>query len=320
MKSPSALGWVVRFILLTVLFLVFFAAGGALVEPSLPTGGTSEPGPIPAPFDLLLVGAGQTLVLMLLILRSRWSGWRLMVATAVAYYGCVTVLMQIETAYFLTRLTVGPETLRALFLMGLPVTLGFIPLAVLILGKARRAGTGAAPDGGLSMPVAQWAWKLAACVLVYELLYFSAGYFIAWRTPEVRAFYQGTDPGSFFAQLRNVCTGDPWLMPFQALRALLWVAFALPVIRMTRGSAWQVALVVGVLFSVPQNLSHLLANPLMPSNIVRLTHMVETASSTFVYGLVVTWLLYRAHASPRDLFGSRGVPTTPPPRAALPRA
>jgi hypothetical protein len=98
---------------------------------------------------------------------------------------------------------------------------------------------------------------------------------------------------------------DPWLMPFQALRALLWVLCALPVISMTTGSPWRAALVVGLIFAVPSNMGHLLANPLIPANSVRMSHMVETMSSTFVFGLIVVWLLHRRHTSLMDLFGSK---------------
>jgi hypothetical protein len=41
----------------------------------------------------------------------------------------------------------------------------------------------------------------------------------------------------------------------------------------------------------------------MPVASVRLSHLVETASSTFVFGLLVVWLLHRKHTSVRDLFG-----------------
>jgi hypothetical protein len=44
---------------------------------------------------------------------------------------------------------------------------------------------------------------------------------------------------------------------------------------------------------------------------VRLSHLIETASSTFVFGLVIVWLLHRAHHSVRDLFGLPDSPATP---------
>jgi hypothetical protein len=45
----------------------------------------------------------------------------------------------------------------------------------------------------------------------------------------------------------------------------------------------------------------ILANPLMPVASVRLSHMIETASSTFIFGVIVVWVLYRGRHRPGDL-------------------
>jgi hypothetical protein len=194
--------------------------------------------------------------------------------------------------------------LKGLFLMGLPLALVFIPLAVLVLGKGHQPPSPSTPNTRLVMPIGQWGWKMGLIALAYLLLYFGAGYFIAWQNPELRAFYGGTDPGSFLLQMKYVIQEEPWLVAFQVLRAGLWVLFALPVIRMTGGTkAWKTALVLGLLYAIPVNIGLLMANPLMPSNSVRLTHMVETISSTFVLGLIVGWLLFRKHSSLADLVG-----------------
>src|SRR5206468_6991498 len=81
-----------------------------------------------------------------------------------------------------------------------------------------------------------------------------------------------------------------WLIPFQMLRAMLWVAIALPVIRMLNGRWQETALALGLLFAVLMNAQLLLPNPYMPEA-VRMTHLIETASSNFIFGLLVGWLL-----------------------------
>ena len=294
----------VQAMLLTILFLVFFAAGGAIFIPAnLMPATVSQPGPFASPFDMLVVGAGHALVLMLVILSSRWRGWKLMLAVSFAYYGLITVMAQIETAYFLSNLTVSPELLPRLFLMGIPPAVLFIPLAVLILGKGFKSPADEQPNPRLVMPLGQWAWKLVLIMLAYLILYFSAGYFIAWQNPELRAFYNGTDPGNFFLQMRSIILNDPRLVPFQMLRALLWTLFSLPIIRMTRGKSWWTAILLGLMLAVPFNVGHLLSNPLLPLASVRMSHLIETASSNFVFGLVMVWLLHRQHTSIRDLLG-----------------
>ena len=300
----SPVRWFLRFILLIVLFLVIFMVGSLAVAGVMPDQSLSEPGLVSPISGLLIVVLANVLIICALILTSRWGGWKLALSLALAYYGAVTFLMQIETWYFLSAITVGPELLPLLFLMGIPPAFIFIPLAVWILGKW-RASEEPSHHPALVMPLKQWVWKLAVIAVVYLILYWIAGYFIAWSNPELRAFYG--HPGEaepFFAHTLNTLRNDPLLFPFQILRALLWVACALPIIRGSKVKPWWTAVLVGLLFSVPQNIGHILANPLIPYASVRLSHVIETASSTFVFGLIVVWLLHREHESFKDLFCS----------------
>ena len=305
-KKTSLIKWILRFILLFVLFLVFYLMGSLLVADVMPDAATSEPGLVSPESSLLIISLANSLLIGALILTSRWAGWKLALSLALAYYGAVTFLMQIETRYFLSAITVGPELLPLLFLMGIPPAFMFIPLAVWILGKWRSSEE-TSPKSALVMPLKQWVWKLAVIAVVYLILYWMAGYFIAWGNPELRAFYG--HPGEaepFFTHTLNTLRDDPLLFPFQILRALLWVVCALPIIRGSMVKPWWTAVMVGLLFSVPQNLGHILPNPLIPFASVRLSHLIETASSTFLFGLVVVWLLHREHHSFTDLMGILG--------------
>ena len=255
---------------------------------------------------MLIIAFADLCVIAALILASRWTGWKLAIRLAFAYYGAVTFLMQIETWYFLTSITVGPQLLPRLFLMGLPTAFLFVPMAVWVLGRG-RAATLLPPTASSRIPLRRWVWKLAVIAAAYLVLYWGAGYFVAWQNPELRAFYG--EPGEalpFLANIAYTLRRDPWLLPFQVLRAFLWVLCALPVARGSRVNSWWTALLVGVFFSVPQNIGHIVANPLIPIASVRLSHLIETASSTFIFVLVVVWLLHREHHSVRDLFGFAG--------------
>lgn len=287
-----------RVIALTFIqFACFALAGGVLGRQA-----DSDPsGQAAAAGSLLTACFLNTLVVTPIILKSRWAGWRLMAAVAFVLYGVMTFMPQIESAVFLTRLPAG--MLPRLFLMGALVAVPFSVLAVVILGKGRIGSVDAAPSPGLGMPVREWAWKLAVIAVLYVILYFTFGYFIAWRDPAVRAYYGGTDEGSFFANFRTVLRATPWLVPFQVLRGLLWVGFALPVVHMLKGHRLGTALAIALLFSVVMNSQLLLPNPFMPAP-VRMTHMIETASSNFIFGLIVGWLLTdrrsRSHGSRQD--------------------
>jgi hypothetical protein len=281
-----ALSIVLRVIALTIILFMCFAVGGSVL--GQPAGSQQPAQAGVAATALLVVCLLNTVVLSYIILGSRWSGWRLMATIFFVCYGVMTVMPQIESAVFLTHLP--PGMVPRLFLMGAVIAAPFSVLAVRMLGKRRAATADTELKPRRVMPASEWIWKLAVIAIVYVILYFTFGYFIAWRNPAVRDHYGGIDPGGFFAQMKSVCARTPWLIPFQLLRAMLWVAFAWPVMRMMKGRWPATALALGLLFAVVMNAQLLLPNPYMPAT-VRMTHMLETASSNFIFGWFVGWLL-----------------------------
>jgi hypothetical protein len=279
----------IRLVALTVLYFICFAAISAALlspPPEQPAPGQADA----ALAALLAVSLLNTAVLAYVILRSRWAGWKLILTVFFVLYGVTTLMSQIETAFFVTRLP--PGMLPRLFLAGAFIAALFSPLAVLILGKWRPERAEGEGPPRLKMPAGEWVGKLSLIVVAYVAIYFTFGYFIAWKSAAVRAYYGGSDPGSLFAQMNSVLRETPWLLPLQAARALLWAALAVPVIRMMKGRWWEAGLAVALLFTVVMNTQLLLPNPLMPQE-VRMVHLLETASSNFLFGwltaLVLLW-------------------------------
>ncbi len=301
MKKITVFGWILRFFALLILFYVCYLGGAQAVGGKLPDI-TPEPGLVPVGTALLLVGIANTLIVAGLVLSSRWGGWCLVLLLALSYYGAVTFVMQIETWYFLSDITVNEDLMPYLFIMGLPIAFLFVPLAVWILGKGRKLNSTFSFNTS-AIPFGQWIWKLGLIAVVYVTLYWLAGYFIAWQNGELRAFYGS--PGEitpFWEHTTNTIRTDPGLFPFQVVRSMIWTLCALPVIFGSRLNAWRTALLVALFFSIPQNLGHIMENALIPLASVRMSHFIETASSTFIFGLVVVWLLHRKHESFLDLF------------------
>lgn len=240
-------------------------------------------------------------VLTFVILRSRWSGWKLSVAVFVILYGAHTFLAQIESLAFLSvRNLLPPGMVSALFVVGVILAALFSPLAVLLLGKWRQQAPDTEANVRLQMPLGEWLWKIAVIIVAYELLYFTFGYYVAWRNPAVQAYYGGTDQGAFLTQMANYFRETPWMPFFQALRACLWLLIALPVVRMMKGQPWETALAVGLCYAVLMNAQLLFPNPYMP-RAVSMAHMIETASSNLIFGIVVGFVLLwrpQAHEQP----------------------
>lgn len=308
------LKFTLRLALLYFLFLLFYTIGALFLAVPAPagsgTGGSppavSEPGLVSPAAGLLIVALVNLVIIVPLIRTSRWGGWKLALLLALSYYGTVTFVVQLESAFFLTASTVDAQTLPRLFLMGLPPAFCFLPLAVRILGK-KSPPADPTPNSRLVMPVGQWLWKLTAIVAAYLILYWLAGYFIAWQNPAVRAFYGQPGPALPFWEHTLNTLRNSRLFALQILRALLWVLCMLPVIRGAKLTPWRTALLAGAFLSLLPNIALILENPLMPSATVRLTHLLETTSSNFLWGLFMVWLLHRRHHSLADLFGVRAL-------------
>lgn len=275
----------IRFLAVALVYLVcFVVVSGALLSTT-----TEQPTPADASatlLALLAVSFVHAAVWTYIIRRSRWSGWKLVMTVFLVLYGVDTLLPQIETAYFVTRLP--PGMLPRLFIAGLIVAAIFAPLAVLILGKAKSQAD-AGSDSRLNMPTTEWIAKLFVIAILYVFIYFTFGYFVAWKSEAVRVYYGGNDPGSFFAHIASVLRSEPLLFLLQVVRGLLWAAIAVPVIRMMRGKWWEAGLAVALLFATASSLL-LIPNPLMPPE-VRMAHLVETVTSNFLFGWLLTILL-----------------------------
>lgn len=285
--------YVLRTIYLTCAMMFCFAAGvfgSGLVNVSAlgPGAGGAGMNPWSAFLPVLVFSFAVALVFAYVISRSHWFGLKLALGIFIAFYGLMTVVMQMESLIFL-RNQMASGVLNRIFLSGL-ITAGiFAPLAVFIMERAKQQQLMLVFNPHLEMELPEWLWKITAIGLCYVVLYTVFGYYIAWKSPSVQAYYGGHDPGSFLVHLSNQWTNSPGLFLLQFGRGLLWMLFALPVIRMHKGGKWEVGLTIAVLFAV-WSLQLLMPNPLMPPEVARV-HLIELASSNFVFGWIVGILL-----------------------------
>ena len=302
MSGKQLLIWTGRSVLLLLLFYVFFILGTMAISGMLPNA-ESEPGLLGKNVGFLFFGIINTLLIIGLILSSRWYGWKLALLLGAAYYGAVTFLIQIEAWYFMSNITFDQKLVPHLFIMGLPVAFVYIPLAVWILGKWKQQDN-TKPAFPLTFPTKQWIWKLILIAITYISLYWLAGYYIAWQNADLRAFYGS--PGDiipFWKHTANTFHTEPGLFPFQATRAMLWTLCAIPIIHGSKVNIWWTAILVGLFFTVPQISGLIIENPLMPNASIRLSHMIEGISTNLVFGMIIVCLLHREHNSFKDLFG-----------------
>jgi hypothetical protein len=260
--------------------------------PPDPTASESFIPPAVAPFVMAALHTGG---MGWLIVRARRTGWGLVGLMIAVFFGVQTLMPESESWLF--QATSGmashlpSEMIPRIVLAGLLHAGLWIPLVVLILGRWKgSAETDGAPPA--SRAASLLGWRLAVAALAYVCVYFLFGYYIAWRSPAVRAYYGGTDPGTFWVQFLGVVRDTPWLPLAQVVRGAVWTVIGVTVLRSMRGGILERALAVGALFGIVMTAGLLLPNPYMPYA-VRMAHLVETASSNFLFGVFVAWLFGR---------------------------
>jgi hypothetical protein len=182
----------------------------------------------------------------------------------------------------------SPRLIESLFVMGAIVAILFVPLAILIMRKIRRSDD--QPHTETALPLMNLAARFCVLAIVYVVLYYLFGYYVAWQNPELRLYYSGTtDLKSFYQSVHAVVRGTPWMLPIQFGRGLLWVLFAYPVIKMLPTGKIETASIVAALFGVG-SFALFIPNPLMPPSIAH-SHFWETLGEDLILGAIVGWVL-----------------------------
>ena len=232
-----------------------------------------------------------SVVLSYVAVRSRWSGLRLALLIFWLVLGITVVLAQVESVVFLQYLVsiLSPEMLTLIIVQSTLFAVCCGVLVPLVHGKLLDAppARGVGSSGLLkSMGLGEWAWKLAAIAILYVVIYISAGMFIfrALAGPAFDEYYHGLQMPA-------------WILPFQMVRAMIWVLVAVPILQSMEGKKWEAALATALSFSLLMSAFLLGPNAIMPDRI-RLSHFVELTASNFVFGWIVAWLLSRGSDKP----------------------
>jgi hypothetical protein len=209
------------------------------------------------------------------ILRSSWSGIRLLAAAFFVNFVIADFNVFIEAIFF--SIEIARATAIGMLTSGFVVTLLFTFILVTLLGKLRPSAGEAAPHLERKR-WSQWLWRIVVCVFAYVFLYFMAGAIIF---PYVREFYEG-----------KVLPSLSQILLMQILRGFLYVCAAIPLARMLNVRRFEAAVLTGLAFSILGAVAPLIVpNPYMPANI-RLVHGFEVGISNFIFGLIAGLLLY----------------------------
>lgn len=260
--------WVAKTALLWVAILAGTIAAGMLVPVQVPP--PLADGPLTTGQAFVIVNGLIAVALAMLAGIARVRGWRLGAVLFVAFFAISAAMMQLETLWF-------NESLK-------------LPLAVigqLVVNSAITAAAAAMAGALLFRPVetpalpvpATLTRRIAYMALIYVVLYYGAGMFIAWQSAAVRTYYEN---GIHIAFVPTVA--------FQIFRGTLWAIIALYLVSRTTGCLAMRAAVMGFLFAVMTAAQLLYPTYFFPWA-VRAAHLVEVGTSEFVYGIVATLVL-----------------------------
>lgn len=280
-----------KLIALTLILFICFSVASVVV--GIQSSSAQDTDQSKAALALLSVCFLNTIVLAYPILRSKWRGLKLTAVVFVVLFGVQTFMSQMETWFFGSAFSLSSSELLRIILMGAVTAILYSPLAVLILGKMKRSTDANIFNSNrpLAMSFKEWIWKLIVIAISYVIIYFVFGYFVAWQSPALRKFYSGsTELLGFFPHMLNQIATQPDLIIFQFFRGLIWVALAMPIIRMMKGEKFKTALAIGLLFGVLMSSQLLLPNQFMPEP-VRMMHLLETSTSNFVFGFLIVYVL-----------------------------
>lgn len=241
---------------------------------------------------LFIVSTINALVLAYPILRSDWHGLKLIGVVFIIQFGVETFMTQIETLYFNRSLQVKAHEMMELIASGALRALIFAPLAVLFLGKLKNSGQPG--DSRAALKLSEWGWGFAALAVLYPIIYFMFGYYVAWQWDETRLFYSGTTAIlPFLTHFRGLFSSDSYIIPFQIMRGALWAALAMLIVNMMKTKRWESALAVALIFAgILSSGIGLFPNPYMPP-MVRQSHFYELMSSMLLFGAIAGWRLHR---------------------------
>jgi len=281
---------------MTIYWIVGLIIGNAIFPSSITE--MSADSNINGGLILLLICALNTLVVLYFIYNSQCKGWKLVGTIFLVTFGLQYFMSQIETLWFNDSLNFPIKGILAIVSGGGIMNLLFSVTATWFTGNFSPLKESAGEKTKVELvPIVKYFLLLS--IVVWPVIYFLAGYLIAWQFADVRLFYSGTvEMDSFLSIMKaNVASG---LYFFQILRGVLWILIALPALAIIRGSLLRKGVVIGLLFAVLTSSQLLIPNPFM-SDTVRMAHLFETAPSNFLWGFIIAWCFGKLISSELNL-------------------
>jgi hypothetical protein len=219
------------------------------------------------------------------------------------WFGLGTFLPQTDTWYFMDAFPlIDYNILIKIISMGLINSILIIPICFFITSRKSNEAIDLQINKVHNLKIIKYLLLIS---VIYVILYYLAGYFIAWQFDAIRIHYSGTiDKLSFFDHTRQLLINDPYFFPFQLMRGVLWFFIGIPLFIIFIKNKKESLIFSFFIFAILPSIQLFLPNPLM-SEAVRMGHFIEGFISMGIFGVIAALIWQRYDSQLSNSFGSK---------------
>lgn len=233
----------------------------------------------------------NTLILTLFIVKSKLRSYKLATVSFILFWGIQYFMTQIETLYFNASVKMPLAELIKNVSFGAIYTAIFSLIAVLILGKFKKETNFQYNNHKIKVSIVNIIPNMIILSLIYVIIYFIFGYFVAWQFADLRYYYTGsTHIVNIVQHMSNQFRQDPVLILFQFFRGFLWSILAVIIINSLDIQNRLIYITTGLLFSILITTPLIFSNAYMPTS-VRIGHSFELSTSMLIFGIISVVIL-----------------------------
>lgn len=283
LKGVYHMKTVLKTMLIVIIASIVFMIGSAIVPYSEAfTAATSNSDPSLILF-LFLNNLWLCATIIYIVKHSKWEGKKLLFGTMFVLFMVYCFMTQIETWFFGNAF----EVLTKMDIILIMIT-NFIPILVSVPLSIRMFRNEFKNPGTESLAeTSGFAKKVIILGLIYVVVYFVFGYFVAWQFKDVRVFYSGNPVKTGFVEkLILNYKEDAIIYPFQFLRGVLFTLSIMPLVYMMKGKGKALLISLCLVYLSPA-VALIIPNVLFPDT-VRWAHFIEMVVSMFCFA-VISW-------------------------------
>lgn len=276
------LTWIALFIVMVFSWSIGFVAGNAITNTSPPP---SDNTALSFYYFAGVCALNSLLLSALIWLTRKYSGLNRTILLVSFAFVIQFFLMQMESMFFGGSLGIQDLQVVSIVIAGFITSAATVVAGVFIVKSI-------SPEQKKPFTIGVNNWRsfivpfLLLSVIVYPIIYLTFGYYVAWQNENLRILYTKTSELDPFSQMVADSFTDG-LYFFQILRAAIWVIVSAPLVIMLRHVKGHYFL-IGLFSSVLPASQLFIPNPYMAYDIA-MSHFVETASSNFIWGIVIAY-------------------------------